>query len=229
MLLPVEKVKSSFLTFFVFVKTNLLFDFTLERVFWLWDLATGTPVRSLRNFPKPFGPAIFNPHDENLIFCATSFTIQVWDIRTNEVGSHMNSSGLGGPGGFTLPAYIPKSESEISPISISPCGNFLLTSFGDSFRVWDVRTQRAINCYVDVNKDRVITDVAIHNTNYGRMFSGDSEGNIIANQTDAGFNSFRCVDTDLMPQLHGRIITMRSTEKDLYAISRAGVSIIVLQ
>ncbi|CAD5219724.1 unnamed protein product [Bursaphelenchus okinawaensis] len=194
-----------------------------ERVFNYFDLETMCAIIVLRNFPRPMGNCRFVPNNPDLVLCSAAFTIQVWDVRSNTVASHINSSGVSGSGGFTIPAKIPGGEAEINPIGISDCGNYMTTSYNEGARVWDLRTQRCLQFYSDLNRNRNPNEMVPYSRNgTSYILVGDTEGNIIANQIDEAFATKQYDPIDLMPQMHNRIIKLQVVDDTLYAASKHG-------
>ncbi|CAD5227302.1 unnamed protein product [Bursaphelenchus xylophilus] len=194
-----------------------------DRKFFYWDIETAKAILTMNDFPKPMGGCRFMPCNSSLVLCAASFTIQVWDVRSNVIASYMNSSGIDGKGGFTIPGKPPRGESFITPLGISECGNYMATTFHSGARIWDLRTQRCISLYNEINKDRYVSDMLpFVSENYSYLLVGDTEGNIISNVLDADLKKKQYEPIDLHPQMHGRVVKMVTSQSQLYAISKHG-------
>jgi WD40 repeat protein len=104
-----------------------------QRTFRLWDVATGTELRSFREDRFPFEAAAFSP-DGKMLALGTGWTgrlrqrISLWDMDT---GKELPPIGQ-------IPA---ESAESVSCLSFSPDGKTLASSGAGPIQVWEVATR----------------------------------------------------------------------------------------
>nr|CDJ88084.1 WD40 repeat domain containing protein [Haemonchus contortus] len=120
---------------------ELLLSGSKDRTAKLWDLQTGSEVRTLGVHPNNVHAVRFIP-DSQLAISVSMYQIRVWDLRTQECVRMLQSSGQvndgdGGPAG-SRQNTVPFLETVVNAAEVDPKGKLLFTSFGGDVRIWNL-------------------------------------------------------------------------------------------
>ncbi|KIH45492.1 WD domain, G-beta repeat protein, partial [Ancylostoma duodenale] len=107
----------------------------------LWDLQTGSEVRTLGVHPNNVHAVRFIPNS-HLAISVSMYQVRVWDLRTQECLRVLQSSGQvndgdGGPAG-SRQNTVPFLETVVNAAEVDPSGRLLFTSFGGDVRIWNL-------------------------------------------------------------------------------------------
>ncbi|VDO66495.1 unnamed protein product [Heligmosomoides polygyrus] len=115
----------------------------IDRTAKLWDLQTGSEVRTLGVHPNNVQAVRFIPNSQ-LALSVSMYQIRVWDLRTQECVRMLQSSGQilafglkGSPAG-SRQNTVPFLETVVNAAEVDPSGRLLFTSFGGDVRIWDL-------------------------------------------------------------------------------------------
>lgn len=110
------------------------FSVSYQRTFRVWDVATGTEVRSFRGNRSSYGPAAFSPDGKLLAVGATmhglgqGIYIHLWDVDT---GKELRS--------------VEQMRAESAFLTFSPDGKLLASSDGGPLiQLWEIATRREV-------------------------------------------------------------------------------------
>ncbi|KAK6038407.1 WD domain, G-beta repeat protein [Cooperia oncophora] len=120
---------------------ELLLSGSKDRTAKLWDLQTGSEVRTLGVHPNNVHAVRFIPNSQ-LAISVSMYQIRVWDLRTQECIRMLQSSGQvndgdGGPAG-SRQNTVPFLETVVNAAEVDPKGKLLFTSFGGDVRIWNL-------------------------------------------------------------------------------------------
>ncbi|PIO68039.1 WD domain, G-beta repeat protein, partial [Teladorsagia circumcincta] len=120
---------------------ELLLSGSKDRTAKLWDLQTGSEVRTLGVHPNNVHAVRFIPNSQ-LAISVSMYQIRVWDLRTQECVRMLQSSGQvndgdGGPAG-SRQNTVPFLETVVNAAEVDPNGKLLFTSFGGDVRIWNL-------------------------------------------------------------------------------------------
>jgi len=107
---------------------KLLASGSVDKTIVLWDPATGTQLRALKEHKGTIGSLAFSPDDKQLASGSADNTIKIWDVASGRVKQTLT--------GHTL---------FVSSVAFSPDGRMLVSGSGDqSVKLWDLATGREL-------------------------------------------------------------------------------------
>lgn len=113
-----------------------------DRLAKLWDLCTGSEVRTLGLHPNNVNAVRFVPNS-HLAISTSMYQIRVWDLRMEGCAYLLQSSGQTNEGdsGFTVTSrqnVCPMLETVVHATEIDPTGRLLFSSYNSDVRIWSL-------------------------------------------------------------------------------------------
>ncbi|RZF44783.1 hypothetical protein LSTR_LSTR000735 [Laodelphax striatellus] len=113
-----------------------LFSASRDRTVKVWDLSEGKEMHTLAGHPNTVVAVKFDSETQ-LLYCASSAYIRVWDLRSANCVRTLSSSGVTLTSGY--PMQIAMGESQVNDIALNHSGQTFYSAAGDKVRVWDIR------------------------------------------------------------------------------------------